>query len=190
MALSSSGSTCAESLFWSEITRPVANVTLRVTPALITRQRQNLGRTRSRGIELEANAPINTRWSLSGGYALTDARVREFPANATLEGLWLPQIPRHQLTFQTRYDNPSFASLSLQGRALGAQFDDDQNRFQLESFFVLDGLASRRLAKGVELFAAAENIFNRRYSIGRTPIRTIGPPALFRLGLRVQLGSK
>ncbi|HXU08831.1 MAG TPA: TonB-dependent receptor, partial [Blastocatellia bacterium] len=33
--------------FWSEITRPIANVTLSVTPALITRQRQNLGRTRS-----------------------------------------------------------------------------------------------------------------------------------------------
>ncbi|HYG81106.1 MAG TPA: TonB-dependent receptor, partial [Pyrinomonadaceae bacterium] len=38
--------------FWAEMTRPVANVTLSVTPALITRQRQNLGRTRSRGLEL------------------------------------------------------------------------------------------------------------------------------------------
>ena len=35
--------------FWNRITRPVANVTLTKTPSLITRQRQNLGRTRSRG---------------------------------------------------------------------------------------------------------------------------------------------
>src|SRR5207237_182803 len=40
--------------FWNEVIRPVANVTLQTTPALITRQRQNLGRTRSRGFELEA----------------------------------------------------------------------------------------------------------------------------------------
>ncbi|MEJ7618557.1 MAG: TonB-dependent receptor [Pyrinomonadaceae bacterium] len=177
-------------LFWSEITRPIANVTLRATPNLITRQRQNLGRTRSRGIEIEANAPINARWSMSGGYALTDATVREFPANVALEGLRLPQVPRHQLTVQTRYDNASLVSFSLQGRAVGAQFDDDQNRLSLESFFVLDALASRRIARGVELFAAAENIFNRRYSIGRTPTRTIGPPTLIRVGVRFQLNQR
>src|SRR5262249_20148512 len=33
-------------VFWNEINRPVANVTLQTTPALITRQRQNLGQTR------------------------------------------------------------------------------------------------------------------------------------------------
>ena len=44
--------------FWSEITRPIANVTLSITPALITRQRQNLGRTRSRGVDIEAEARV------------------------------------------------------------------------------------------------------------------------------------
>src|SRR6266576_1959928 len=42
--------------FWNEVTRPVANVTLQTNPALITRQRQSLGRTRSRGFEVEADA--------------------------------------------------------------------------------------------------------------------------------------
>ncbi|HZB44329.1 MAG TPA: TonB-dependent receptor, partial [Pyrinomonadaceae bacterium] len=37
--------------FLSEITNPIANVTSRVAPTLITRQRQNLGRTRTRGLE-------------------------------------------------------------------------------------------------------------------------------------------
>ena len=45
--------------FWNDITRPVANVTLQTTPALITRQRQNLGRTRSRGVEVQADAAVN-----------------------------------------------------------------------------------------------------------------------------------
>src|SRR6185295_4587790 len=76
--------------FWSEIIRPVANVTLTVTPALITRQRQNLGRTRSRGLEMEAEARITSSVTLTGGYQFLDATVLRFPANIALEGLLLP----------------------------------------------------------------------------------------------------
>src|SRR4029434_10061888 len=61
--------------FWNEVTRPVANVTLQTTPLLITRQRQNLGRTRSLGVELEADAQLNRFWSLSAGYVFDDATV-------------------------------------------------------------------------------------------------------------------
>ena len=42
--------TARGTFFWSDISRPIANVTLGTTPALITRQRENLGRTRSRGV--------------------------------------------------------------------------------------------------------------------------------------------
>src|SRR5205085_2108856 len=86
--------------FWANIDRPVANVTLTVTPSLITRQRQNLGNTESRGVELEAEAHLNNRWSITGGYIFVDARARRFPANLALAGLRLPQVPRHQLPTQ------------------------------------------------------------------------------------------
>jgi len=86
--------------FWSEITRPIANVTLTVTPALITRQRQNLGRTRSRGVDIEVEARVSDTLSFSGGYQFIDATVLQFPANTSLEGLLIPQVPRHLLTFQ------------------------------------------------------------------------------------------
>src|SRR5581483_11405703 len=46
--------------FWDDITRPVANLTLSQTATLITRERQNLGRTRSRGVEIEADLQLNT----------------------------------------------------------------------------------------------------------------------------------
>lgn len=171
--------------FWTEIARPVANVTLNTTPALITRQRRNLGRTR--GLELELDARLRSRWALSGGYLFADARVVKFPADTELEGLRLPQVARHQLTFQLRYTNPARFNFGLQGRFAGAQFDDDLNRFRLERFFTLDALASRRLTRTLELFAAAENLLDARYSIGRTPVRTIAPPASLRFGLRFRL---
>ncbi|MCA1628239.1 MAG: TonB-dependent receptor, partial [Acidobacteria bacterium] len=176
--------------FWTEITRPVANVTLRITPTLITRQRQNLGRTRSRGVELEAEARLNNDWTLSGGYQLVDATVVSFPASRALEGLQLPQVARHQFTFQLRYFNPSRRwSLATQGRAAGAQFDDDQNRFRLARFSTLDFFAARRVVRHLEVFAAVENVFDRHYAVGRTPVTTIGPPRLARIGVRLRFGA-
>ncbi len=177
-------------VFWTEIALPVANVTLTVTPNLITRQRQNLGRTRSRGIELEWDARLTSRLTVSGGYLFADATVLSFPVNTALEGLLIPQVPRHQLTFQARYLNPSVITIGLQGRASSEQFDDDQNRLRLESYFTLDALASRRLTRNVEAFIAAENIFNQRYSVGLTPVRTVGPPLLVRFGFRLRFGDK
>jgi outer membrane receptor protein involved in Fe transport len=176
--------------FWSEITRPIANVTLSVTPALITRQRQNLGRTRSRGVDVEAEARVTNTVSFSGGYQFIDATVLQFPGNTSLEGLLIPQVPRHLLTFQARYSNPHRLTVAIQGRAVGLQFDDDQNQFRLDRYFTLDAFASRSLGRGVEVFGAFENLFNERYDIGRTPVRTIGPPLLARVGFRFNLGSR
>lgn len=174
-------------VFWTEIARPIANVTLNVTPTLITRQRQNLGRTRSRGVEIETEARVTRHWTISGGYLLAAATVLEFPANTALEGLRIPQVPKHQATFQVRYTNPSAITAGLQARAGGEQFDDDQNRFPLGRYFTLDALASRRLTRNFDVFVAAENLLNQRYLVGRTPVTTIGPPLLLRAGIRFRL---
>ncbi|HEX8174869.1 MAG TPA: TonB-dependent receptor [Pyrinomonadaceae bacterium] len=177
-------------VFWMEVARPVANVTLRTQPGLITRQRENLGRTRSRGLEFEADARLSNNWTLSGGYLFVDATVLEFPANTGLEGKRVPQVARHQLTFQARYSKESLLTAAFQGRASSTQFDDDQNLLQLEPYFTLDAFLSRRITRNLEAFLAAENLFNQRYTVGRTPIRTIGPPLLFRVGFRLRTGSR
>lgn len=173
--------------FWSEVARTVANVTVSITPDLISRRRENLGRTRSRGIEIDWDGRINERFHVSGGYQFVDATVTESPANTDLEGLWIPQVARHQMTFQARYAHPSYLTLGIQGRAIGTQFDDDRNQFKLNPFFTLDALASKSINSNVELFVAAENLTGQRYDIGRTPVRTIGPPVLVRVGIRFTL---
>lgn len=176
--------------FWSEITRPITNVTLSVRPGFIRRRRDNLGRTRSRGIELDTVARLSPTLTISGGYQFADATVLRFPSNTVLEGLLIPQVPRHQLTFQTRYTNPSRIIIGAQVRFAGAQFDDDLNRFRLDRYVTVDALAMRPLGRSVELFAAAENLLNQRYAIGRTPFKTIGPPFFIRFGLRLHIGLR
>jgi outer membrane receptor protein involved in Fe transport len=177
-------------IFWDEITRPVANVTLKTTPALITRQRQNLGLTRSRGVEIDAEARLNRSWNVSAGYLLADATVIRFPANTALEGLQIPQVARHQFTFQTRFTDPRLVTIGFQGRASSSQFDDDQNLFRLGRYFTLDAFVSRRIRRNLEGFLSIENLFNQRYEIGKTPVTTLGPPLLVRAGMRFHFSGK
>jgi outer membrane receptor protein involved in Fe transport len=179
--------TARGTLFWMDMDRTVANVTLQTASGLITRKRDNLGRTRSRGLEAEATARTD-RWSFTGGYLLSAAQVVSFPRNRALEGLDLPQVPRQQITFQARYLDSRGGTLGLQARWTGRQFDDDQNRLPLRSFTTVDVLAAHPLGGGIAAFVAAENLFDQRYETGRTPLRTLGPPRLVRVGVRVERG--
>ncbi len=170
--------------YWTEIVNPISNFTVSVTPTLITRQRRNLGRTRSRGVEAETDLNLSAYWRISAGYLFADATVRRAPQDATLEGLWIPQVPRHQFTLQTVYSNPRYLTAAMQFRASGKQFDDDQNRLPLTRFAVFDVTVARQINRFVEAFVAAQNLFDERYAVGRTPIETLGMPRMVRGGLR------
>lgn len=168
--------------FWTRIDRPVANVTLSTTPTLITRQRQNAGETRSAGAEIEAEYRFDSI-DLSAGYLYADSTVTRFPSNPALVGLAIPQVARHQFTFQARYTRSKW-NFAVQGRASGEQFDDDLNTFRLEPYAQIDVFASRKINEKFQIYAAVENVFNSQYSVGKTPIRTVASPANFRIGFR------
>ena len=170
--------------FWSEIDDSIANVTLSTTPSLITRQRQNLGAIRARGIEISAMTRFARRWEVSAEYLLTDSKVLRFPANSILEGFLVPQVPRNQFNFQVNYTDARWIA-GAQGRFVGRQFDDDQNTLPLKRFFTLDVEVSRSVSEHVRLFSAFQNLTGSRYQISSTPVFTVGPPILFRLGARI-----
>ena len=169
--------------FAARLDDPVANVTVAATPALITRERRNLGRTRSRGLELDGSLRLGSRVWASLGYAFTDATVRRFEADSSLEGNDVPQVARHQATLQLRYADPRLVDASLYARASSGQFEDDQNRLPLGAFFTLDLRIARRLGRGLQVFAAAENLTGVRHDVGLTPVGTLGPPLLVRAGV-------
>ncbi len=171
--------------FSAEVRDAVANVTVASSPGLVTRQRRNVGRTRSRGLEAEAEMRIASRATLTAGYALTDARVRSFPEDPSLEGRRLPQVPRHQATLQARYE--SAWRLALQARWSSAAFEDDRNQLALDGALQLDVLLARGVGGGLEVFAAAENLLDAELVVARTPVPSLGAPRLLRAGLRLRV---
>jgi outer membrane receptor protein involved in Fe transport len=174
--------------FWSDIVNPVANVTLSSTATLITREKENLGRTRSRGVELDSTMRVNRDIQISAGYAYTAATVVSYPGNpggVNLAGLNVPQVPRHVFTWVARYWNPGRILFSVGGRFVGRQFDDDQNQFSLDRFYTMDVEVGRAATRHLEIFGAVENLLDQRYQVARTPVINLGPPILFRAGLRL-----
>jgi outer membrane receptor protein involved in Fe transport len=174
--------TLRSNAFWNTMKDPVTNVTTSITPTVITRQRQNLGSLRARGLQVDANLKLARHWQLSSGYLLTDSTITRFPANLTLQGLRIPQIPKHQFNFGVDYSDSKW-SFGMQGRFVGMQFDDDLNTLPLKRFFTGDAEMSR-LFRHMKLFVAFQNLTGTRYEISRSPVLTVGPPLLIRLGAR------
>jgi outer membrane receptor protein involved in Fe transport len=182
-----------ETLFWADVVNPITNVTISTTPALVTRQRQNLGRTRSIGTEFDGSFRLPSHFQIDGGYQYAHAVVVESSPN--LIGLNVPEVPRHQASLELRYWNPSQLMLSVQGRYSGVQFDDDQNKLRLGSFYVMGLFAGREFRHGLTGYIAAENLLNRRYVVTLTgnpsnPLQNWGPPILARVGLRFEFPSR
>ena len=173
-------------VFWGYVTDPVENVTLSVTPQLIIRQRQNLGRTQAPGFEIGGDFRITNRISLSSAYQFVDATVVSYSANAALVGNMVPLVPKNQFTFQATWAAPKQFLVAVQGRAASNEYDDDQNLLPLGGYFVLSATVSHPLPKGFTIFFAGDNLTNDSYQIARTPVVNLGQPILVRVGLRWQ----
>jgi outer membrane cobalamin receptor len=161
-------------VFDMRIRDAISNVTLSVTPSLITRQRQNEGSSRSQGIEAEWSGTMGPT-TLTAGLLLADTTLST--------GKQTPQVPRQAATLQLAH-RAGAATFGLQTRWSSLQFDDDLNTFPLRSAFVTDLFASHPVARGLEMTFALENAFDARVEASATPVTTLGQPRAFRLGLR------
>lgn len=170
--------------FWNELDDPVQNVTLaEPLPGGATRQRQNLGHARVRGVEVEASWRPARAWIVTAGFTFVDAEVTAAPANPDLVGKRLAQDPRHRATATLTFDDPSIAMVTAQVRYLGDQYEDDLNTLPMAGFTLVDAIAARRLTHGLSVFVAVENLLDERYLVGRAGVDTIGAPRMIQVGL-------
>lgn len=170
--------------FWTTLDNAIVNVTLQ-PGATIIRQRQNAGRIRARGVEIEGDLRLGRTVAVTAACAIVDST---FTRGADLEGLRVPQVPRLQASAGLR-GTWRRATAALEWRVIGRQFDDDRNtpEFLLDRSSVADMKVAWRPARGFELFAAVENAFNEEQEVGRTPLVTVGLPRTFRAGVRWDL---
>lgn len=161
-------------VFRNSIDDLVANVTLSITPALITRQRQNAASALNRGAEFEAEQRWRN-WKGRVGYLFVDSRL--------VTGLRVPQVPKHQGSGQLTYQRGG--TLVAAGvRSFSFQFDDDRNQFLLPGFATVQLYVQQHLVKSLSARLEFENLLDRQYLTAFSPTPTIGAPRLWRAGLR------
>jgi len=168
------------------VTNLVTSVTLTTTPALITRQRQNLGRVRPRGETLAGQWTARSWLTLWSSYTHLNSTVLTAP-QLSLVGLEVAHVP------QNNFSARALASLrgwtfSTVERFGGRNFDDDQNALPLPAFWTTDLYLSRQL-DGLAPYVAVENLWNRRYAIQLTPDADLNSPRAVTAGVRLQWGG-
>jgi iron complex outermembrane receptor protein len=190
--------------FDNRVKNPVSNVTLSATLA----QKQNLGRTRIRGVQTDVEYRITPELRVAGAYLYNDARVTDGGVtNAALVGRFLAQVPEHRGSVQVSYAHPKFASLAVSVQFQGMQFNDDQNLqfipaatltdagydadfgVGLPGYTAVDVSASRAIGRMFEVFVGAQNVFNTTYFVQTNP-STIGTPRLVNAGLRLRFAGR
>jgi vitamin B12 transporter len=146
------------------------------------RQRQNLDAISARGLEIDASYRVQD-WRLQASYAYTRARVKGSGLALPLNGLRPAQVPSHMASATI-----GWKGLSLTGRYVSSQFEDDGNTRALQNAITLDAVADIPVSDHVTLFARGENMTNARVEAaisGNGIIERASPRTLW-VGIRVK----
>ena len=179
------------SYFLTQVNRPIVALTINPNSSPIRLMRENLGQIESRGVSLDFELAPRSWLKAGGGYQYAHAVVSRGSQDL---GKWIPEVARNMATLNLRASRLSLGTISLQSRLSGRQFDDDANSNLLHGYFRLDAYASHNSASTdsgpqIEIFAAAENLFNRSIEVSKTPTTTLGQPRTARAGFLIHLGG-
>jgi outer membrane receptor protein involved in Fe transport len=174
--------------FDNQFTNPVSFITIGTN----LRQRQNLGKTRIRGVQSDLEILLLPKLTLAGGYMYDMAVVSEFvatPPQAELVGNMLPQVPKHRGSARLTYSDPDLGTVSLASQFSSRQWENDINTERLPGYGLVDLSAIRRVSPQLEVFFDIQNLFNREFYVQRNPT-TNGPPRLMTWGMRITIAGK
>ncbi len=148
-------------------------------------QLDNISEVDIYGLEAEFAWRLGPALTLQGNYSFNVSEIQRDLNDATLEGNFLPQDPRHNANLIARYRNPAIVNLALFANYSGRIYFDEENTLPTSSYFIVSASASRELLPGLELSANLENILDRRYPMfrSRTGPDTIAPGRIINIGL-------
>ena len=148
-------------------------------------QSQNLGTSRSQGVELTVDLRLSRHWLVRGGYTLADAVITDDP-NPDFIGNQIHEVPRHAGSVSVRYDGDRGTRAEVRARAVGQAFGDATNMAIQPAHQVVDLSFSRPIKSGLEGYVIVENVFDELYwlALTRSALRS-GLPRTITVGVRL-----
>jgi len=162
---------------------------LTVDPSGRYRILANAGEGKTDGVEIAGTRRLSGRWLLRGSYTFTNAIISRNAALPETEGRHVPNVPDHMASLAIFYAHARWSG-SLNARYVSGTFGLDTNLDTTKGvpgsyspFLVAGGSAAFRAMRHLELFASADNLFDRQYYVFY-----LNPGRTFSGGVRVRLG--
>jgi len=169
--------------FYNQIDGLIARTALATTPILVVQPR-NIGTSKSQGVEFIGTFALAKNLSLDLGYAFNDSVVTDNPANPSIVGKQLPDVPRNAGSLALAWAAPFGLSTLFRGRAQSQRYGDDANLLAMDSHAIFDLFVSYPVTKALEVFVSGENLFDYQYVSEVNIGRRLGQPQAFFVGLR------
>jgi catecholate siderophore receptor len=134
------------------------------------------GKQRSRGLELGLERSITSRWMVSGGYALQDAKIVS-STSAAPAGRKVPLVPRHSFSLWNRYDISKQLGVGLGLIARSKSYASISNAVKLPGYARVDAALYYRFPNGFEAQLNAENLLGAHYFPTASNDNNIAPGA-------------
>jgi len=139
-------------------------------------KRDNISKVRMRGIEMELEGIMSQQWQWFANYTYNESKIREYSADSSVEGNFLPYTPRHKVGLGLTYTNPQLFDSRLVFNYRNKRYTDNENTSKLDSSCTVDFSISRQVSKNCELALNIENLFDDDYTIYKSTTQdTVGP---------------
>jgi iron complex outermembrane recepter protein len=149
----------------------------------------NAGQGTTDGVEIAVAQRFSSSVLARGSYTFTNAIISRNPALPETEGKHVPNIPEHMASVSLFYARARWTG-SVNGRYVGGTFGLDTNLDTTKGVpgsyspvFVAGASVAFRAMQQIELFASADNLFDRQYYVFY-----LNPGRTFSAGARVKLG--
>jgi vitamin B12 transporter len=167
--------------FFNQLHNAIGNVTIGKVfcgkvPCGILYQRQNAGDVNALGAEGETTFAITDTLSLNGALSLTDARFQGNSRN--LAGKRPAQSPRMVTTGGATWKPWPDWELGGDLRWVGAQFEDDLNKYRLGSALVADIRAAWHFEEHMSVVGEIDNVADAAVNTGETTFEANGSPVI------------
>jgi catecholate siderophore receptor len=120
----------------------------------------NVGKTRTKGVELSVAGRITPEWQVHGGYSYQDAAL------AGNDAVRLGQVPKHQASLWNRYDFTDRLAAGVGIIHQSSQFAairTTATTTKLPSFTRVDAALYYDVSEAVQMQVNVENLFNTAY---------------------------
>ena len=125
----------------------------------------NTSRSLAHGVELQAQARIAERLTVSGNYSWTDTENTS-PGSAN-RGKTLARRPDNLANLEAAYRWPAGLTTTVALRYAGDSFDDAANLNRNKGYALVDLRAAYPVSERLEVYGRVENLTNERYETTR-----------------------